>query len=127
MKTPENLLYSKSHEWADIDGDTAVVGITDYAQELLGDITFVELPAVGDTVTAGAEMGSIESVKAASELYAPVSGEVIAVNEALEDAPEKVNEAAFEDGWLIKVRIDDEPKDLLSATEYAELAASEDH
>ncbi len=127
MKTPENLLYSKSHEWADIDGDTAVIGITDFAQELLGDITFVELPAVGDTVAAGAEMGSIESVKAASELYAPVSGEVIAVNEALEDAPEKVNESAFEDGWLIKVRISGEPKDLLSATEYAELAASEDH
>ncbi|MFV0347542.1 MAG: glycine cleavage system protein GcvH [Halodesulfovibrio sp.] len=127
MKTPENLLYSKSHEWADIDGDTAVIGITDYAQELLGDITFVELPAVGDTVEAGAEMGSIESVKAASELYAPVSGEVIAVNEALEDNPEKVNESAFEDGWLIKVRISDEPADLLSATEYAELAASEDH
>lgn len=127
MKTPDNLLYSKSHEWADIDGDTAVVGITDYAQELLGDITFVELPAVGDTIAAGTEMGSIESVKAASELYAPVSGEVIAVNESLEDSPEKVNESAYEAGWLLKVRISDEPKNLLSATEYAELAASEDH
>ncbi|GFM35357.1 glycine cleavage system protein GcvH [Desulfovibrio psychrotolerans] len=127
MKTPDNLLYNKTHEWADIDGDIAVVGITDFAQELLGDITFVELPGVGDTVAAGAEMGSIESVKAASELYAPVSGEVIAVNSALEDSPEKVNESPYEEGWLIKVRISSEPGNLLSATEYAELAASEEH
>ncbi len=127
MKAPENLLYNKTHEWADIDGDIATIGITEFAQEQLGDITFVELPSVGDTVEYGTEMGSIESVKAASELYAPVSGEVIEVNAVLEDAPEKVNESAFEDGWLIKVRISGEPADLLSATEYAELAASEEH
>jgi len=127
MAYPENLLYNKSHEWADIEGEEATIGITSFAQEQLGDITFVELPEVGDTLEAGDEMGSIESVKAASELYIPVSGEVIAVNEALEDTPEKVNEEPFEGGWLIKVKLTDEPKGLLSATEYAELVASEAH
>lgn len=127
MAYPENLLYNKSHEWAKIEGEEATIGITSFAQEQLGDITFVELPEVGDTLEFGDEMGSIESVKAASELYIPVSGEVIAVNEELEDAPEKVNEAPFEGGWLIKVKLSEEPKDLLSATEYAELVASEAH
>ncbi|SIO26512.1 glycine cleavage system protein GcvH [Halodesulfovibrio marinisediminis] len=127
MAYPENLLYNKSHEWAKIEGEEATIGITSFAQEQLGDITFVELPEVGDTLEFGDELGSIESVKAASELYMPVSGEVIAVNEELEDAPEKVNEAPFEGGWLIKVKLTDEPKDLLSATEYAELVASEAH
>ena len=127
MKTPENLLYSKSHEWVKVEGEEAVIGITDFAQEQLGDITFAELPAVGDTLEFGEEMGSIESVKAASELYAPVSGEVIAVNEELEAAPEKVNESAFEEGWMLRVKLSAQPEGLLSPAEYAELAASEDH
>ena len=88
---PAELKYAKTHEWAKIEGDTATVGITHFAQEQLGDMTYVELPEVGDTFEAGEEMGSVESVKAASEIYAPVSGEVVAVNEALEDSPETVN------------------------------------
>ncbi|MEZ0575173.1 glycine cleavage system protein GcvH [Halodesulfovibrio aestuarii] len=127
MAYPENLLYSKSHEWTKIEGEEAIIGITSFAQEQLGDITFVELPEVGDTLEVGDEMGSIESVKAASELYIPVSGEVIAINEDLEDAPEKVNESPFEGGWLIKVKLSEEPKGLLSASEYAELVANEAH
>ncbi|MCT4533885.1 glycine cleavage system protein GcvH [Halodesulfovibrio sp.] len=127
MAYPENLLYSKSHEWTKIEGDEATIGITSFAQEQLGDITFVELPEAGDTLDVGDEMGSIESVKAASELYIPVSGEVLAVNEDLEDAPEKVNESPFEGGWLIKIKLNGEPADLLSASEYAELVANEAH
>lgn len=127
MAYPENLLYSKSHEWTKIEGDEATIGITSFAQEQLGDITFVELPEAGDTLDVGDEMGSIESVKAASELYIPVSGEVLAINEELEDAPEKVNESPFEGGWLIKIKLNGEPEDLLSASEYAELVANEAH
>lgn len=127
MAYPENLLYSKSHEWTKIEGDEATIGITSFAQEQLGDITFVELPEVGDTLAVGDELGSIESVKAASELYIPVSGEIIAINEDLEDAPEKVNEAPFEGGWLVKVKLAEDPKGLLSASEYAELVANEAH
>jgi glycine cleavage system H protein len=127
MAYPDNLLYSKSHEWTKIEGDEATIGITSFAQEQLGDITFVELPEVGDTLSIGDELGSIESVKAASELYMPAGGEVIAVNEDLEDAPEKVNESPFEDGWLIKIKLTEEPKGLLSASEYAELVANEAH
>lgn len=127
MAYPENLLYSKSHEWTKIEGDEATIGITSFAQEQLGDITFVELPEVGDSLSIGDELGSIESVKAASELYMPAGGEVIAINEDLEDTPEKVNEAPFEGGWLIKIKLTEEPKGLLSATEYAELVANEAH
>ncbi|OBQ46679.1 glycine cleavage system protein GcvH [Halodesulfovibrio spirochaetisodalis] len=127
MAYPENIFYSKSHEWTKVEGDEAVIGITSFAQEQLGDITFVELPEVGDTLDVGDEMGSIESVKAASELYIPVGGEIIAVNEELEDAPEKVNESPFEGGWLIKVKLSGEPEGLLSASEYEELVASEAH
>lgn len=127
MAYPENLLYSKSHEWTKIEGDEATIGITSFAQEQLGDITFVELPEVGDTLAVGDELGSIESVKAASELYIPVAGEIIAINEDLEDAPEKVNEAPFEGGWLVKVKLAEDPEGLLSASEYAELVANEAH
>ena len=127
MAYPENLLYSKSHEWTKVDGDEVTIGITSYAQEQLGDITFVELPEVGDNLEAGDELGSIESVKAASELYVPVSGEVVAVNEDLEDTPEKVNESPFEGGWLVKIKLSSDPEGLLSASEYAELVASEAH
>ena len=121
----QDLLYSKTHEWARIENEIAVVGITDFAQEQLGDITFVELPAVGDTVEAGREMGSVESVKAASELYSPVSGEVIEVNDELEAAPEKVNADPFGEGWLIRVRLTEEPIGLLSPEEYEELAKAD--
>lgn len=116
---PEDLLYAKSHEWCLVEGDVATVGITHFAQEQLGDLTFVELPEVGDTFEAGAEMGSVESVKAASEIYAPVSGEIIEVNEELEDAPEKVNEEPYGDGWLVKFKIKGDPEGLLDASAYA--------
>ena len=124
---PEDLKYAKSHEWCKVDGDIATVGITQFAQEQLGDLTFVELPEVGDTFEAGAEMGSVESVKAASEIYSPVSGEVVEVNEALADAPEKVNEAPYTDGWMIKFRITGAPEGLLDAAGYAAVVASESH
>ncbi len=119
---PKELLYAKSHEWARIEGDEAVVGITHFAQEQLGDLTFVELPAVGDTVRAGAEMGSVESVKAASELYAPVSGEVAAVNEELAAAPELINQDPYGKGWMIRVKLAGKPQGLIGADEYAQVA-----
>jgi glycine cleavage system H protein len=116
--------YAKSHEWAKRDGALVVVGISDHAQQELGDITFVELPAVGDTVAAGGECGVIESVKAASDLYAPVGGEVVEVNTALEDAPELINQDAFEAGWIVKLKPADaaELDGLMSAAEYDALA-----
>jgi glycine cleavage system H protein len=123
---PENLLYTKSHEWVKIEGAEAVIGITQFAQEQLGDLTFVELPAEGQEITAGEEMGTVESVKAASEIYAPISGEVIAVNTALEDAPEMVNQAPFTEGWLIRVKIAQMPKGLMSPAEYTKHVAAEE-
>lgn len=124
---PEDLLYAKTHEWVLIEGDVATVGITQFAQEQLGDLTFVELPSVGDTFEAGAEMGSVESVKAASEIYAPVTGEVIEVNTELEDAPEKVNEEPYGAGWLLKFKIAGTPEGLLDAEAYAAVVESEAH
>lgn len=112
--------YAKSHEWAKGDGDVVVVGISDHAQQELGDITFVELPPVGQTVDAGGECGVIESVKAASDLYAPVGGEIVAVNEALEDTPELINQDAFDAGWILKLKPSDpvELDTLMSAVDY---------
>ncbi|WP_462325764.1 glycine cleavage system protein GcvH [Desulfoplanes sp.] len=124
---PDNLLYSKSHEWARIEGEEAVIGITQFAQEQLGDLTFVELPAQGQEITAGEEMGTVESVKAASEIYAPITGEVIAVNTDLEDAPEKVNEDPYAEGWLIKINIAELPESLLSPAQYEAHIAEEAH
>jgi len=124
---PEDLLYAKSHEWCMVEGDIATVGITQFAQEQLGDLTFVELPEVGDTFEAGTEMGSVESVKAASEIYAPVTGEVVEINVELEDAPEKVNEEPYGSGWMIKFKIKGTPEGLLSAEEYAAVIDSESH
>jgi glycine cleavage system H protein len=121
---PTDLKYTPSHEWAKIEGDTATVGITSFAQEQLGDITFVDLPAVGAQVTQGSEFGSIESVKAASELYSPVTGEVIEVNAALEANPELVNQEAFEGGWMMKVKLSAEPQGLLDAAAYEKTAVS---
>jgi len=118
---PTNRKYAKSHEWALDNGDgTVTIGITDHAQELLGDVVFVELPEIGAQVEAGAEFSLVESVKAASDIYAPVSGEVIAVNEALEDAPESVNEDPFEGAWIAKVKMSDASQldNLLDASSY---------
>ena len=119
---PSDLLYAATHEWTKIDGDTALVGITQFAQEQLGDITFVDLPAEGTQITQGQEMGSIESVKAASELYSPVSGTVIGANPALDASPELVNQDPYGAGWMLKVRLSEKPTGLLTAAVYAELA-----
>ena len=118
--TPDDRRYSSEHEWAKVDGDEVVVGITDFAQEQLGDVVYVELPRVGDQVKQGRVMGVIESVKAASDLYSPVSGEVAAVNEAAAGEPQKVNDAPYEDGWLIRVRPEatDELNNLMTAEQY---------
>lgn len=103
----DDLRYAKSHEWVRLNGDIATVGITDYAQHELTDIVFVELPAVGDTFELEDEFGVVESVKSVSELYAPLPGEVIEVNAALEDAPELINESPFDEGWIMKLKVDD--------------------
>lgn len=120
---PNDLLYANSHEWVRIEGEEAVIGITDFAQQQLGDITFVELPAVGDELAQGREMGSIESVKAASELISPVSGPVLAVNTELENAPEKINQEPYGAGWMLRVRLAAQPQGLLTAGQYAEIAS----
>ena len=119
-KIVEGLLYSDSHEWVKVDGDVAIIGVTDYAQAEMGDITYVDRPEVDDEVSQGEDFGALESVKASSELYSPVSGTVIAVNEALEDAPELVNEDAFAN-WIIKVQMSDkaELESLMDAAAYA--------
>lgn len=119
-ETREDLKYAKSHEWARIEGDTATIGITDYAQNELTDIVYVETPDVGDTFEAGQEFGVVESVKSVSELYAPLSGEVIEVNTELEENPELVNESPFDKGWIIKLRLSDpdQANKLLGAQDY---------
>ena len=104
LNFPAELRYAESHEWARSEGGSVKVGITDYAQDQLGDIVFVELPEVGDTLEKGEEFGTVESVKAVSELYMPVGGEIVAVNSSLEDAPEKVNNTPYGDGWMIEVK-----------------------
>jgi len=121
MSVPTNLRYAKSHEWVRVEGDIAVVGITDHAQHELTDIVYVEPPDVGDTVEAGKECAVVESVKAATDIYAPVSGEVIAANTALADAPELVNKDPYGQGWLFKVRMSDPAQvdELLQPDEYA--------
>jgi len=119
---PSELKYATSHEWVRNDGDGIVtVGITEHAQELLGDMVFVEVPEVGSTLATGDESGVVESVKAASDIYSPITGEVVEVNEDLEDSPELVNSDAFGDGWLFKVKIEDESEleNLLDAEGYA--------
>ena len=127
MSNPTDLLYSASHEWVKVTGEDAVVGITDFAQESLGDITYVDLPAVGDSVTAQSEFGSVESVKAASDLISPVSGEVVAINDMLADSPEKINADAFGEGWLIRVRLSAAPQGLMDAAAYEEHCKNEQH
>lgn len=105
---PDNLLFTEEHEWLRLlDDGTALIGITDFAQEQLGEVVFVELPSVGERVVAGDEFGSLESVKASSEMYCPVSGEVLEVNDALAESPEFVNQSPYDDGWMLKVRLED--------------------
>lgn len=126
---PAELLYTNTHEWISDNGDgTVTVGITHHAQELLGDIVFVEAADIGRSLDAGEEYTVIESVKAASDSYAPVAGEIIAVNEALEDAPETVNEDPYNEGWIIKIKLADDADlgSLLSAEAYTDVVASED-
>jgi len=120
MEFPEELKYTEDHEWILIEDDIVTVGITDFAQDALGDVVFVELPEVGSTVEAGKSFGVVESVKAVSDVYAPVSGEVIEINEDLPDTPELINTSAYEDGWMVKIRLTDtaELDDLLDAEAY---------
>ena len=124
MAQPEDLLYSKEHEWVKLDGDSATIGITDYAQNALGDIVYVELPKVGATIKQFSPVGVIESVKAVSDLFTPLSGEVLATNGALENDPAAVNREPYGGGWLLKIRVaaPDEAKTLLPAAEYEKIA-----
>lgn len=113
------LLFSKDHEWVRVESDgLAVIGVTDYAAEQLGDVVYVDLPAVDDEIAAGTEMGEIESTKSVSDLFSPLSGTVVEINDAVVDTPELVNSSPFEEGWLLKARFDALPDDLLSAKEY---------
>ncbi|MBO0386213.1 glycine cleavage system protein GcvH [Staphylococcus simulans] len=123
MAVPEELKYSKEHEWVKVEDDTVTIGITEYAQGELGDIVFVELPETEDDIEEGESFGSVESVKTVSELYAPLSGTVVEVNEELEDSPEFVNESPYEKAWMVKVKLNDTSQldDLLSADQYKEM------
>jgi glycine cleavage system H protein len=125
---PEDQHYTKQHEWVRVSGDVGLVGITDHAQKELGDIVYVDLPRVGTKVQQAKVMGSVESVKAVSDLYSPVSGEVIELNDALSTAPEKLNESPHGDGWLVKIRLStpDEIQGLLSAADYEKYVAAEE-
>ena len=127
---PANLLYTDTHEWIQDNGDgTVTIGVTDHAQELLGDVVFVELPEVGRELAAGEEFGVIESVKAASDLYAPVSGEVVEINDSLNDSPELTNNEPYAEGWILKMRLSnaDELSQLLSADNYTQVVEDEAH
>ena len=124
MSIPDDLQYTKSHEWVRMEEDTATIGITDHAQDELGDVVFVELPEVGATIEAGDSFGTVESVKAVSDLYTPVGGEVVEVNSSLEDAPEKINDDPYGEGWIVKLRTSEEA-DLLSPEEYEKVVEEE--
>lgn len=127
MSTPEDSRYAKSHEYVHVEGEIGTIGITEYAQKELGDVVFVELPQVGSQLEQGDELGSIESVKAVSELFSPVSGEVVEVNEKLADKPELVNTDPYGDGWMVKIKLSaaDEADELMSAEEYEEYTQAE--
>ena len=127
MEIPKGLRYSKEHEWVATEDTVATIGITDHAQEQLGEIVYIELPSVGDKISKDDPFGVVESVKAVSDIYAPVTGTVIEINEDLPESPETVNEDPYGDGWLIKVKITDmsDLDDLMDADEYAELLARE--
>ena len=127
MSNPEDNRYAKSHEYVHVEGNTGTIGITEYAQKELGDVVFVELPQIGTELEAGDELGSIESVKAVSELFVPVSGEVIEVNEALADNPALVNTDPWGDGWMVRIKLADvtEVDELMTAEEYDEYIEKE--
>jgi glycine cleavage system H protein len=127
VSSPADLKFTKSHEWVRIDGDVATIGLADHAQSELGDITYLELPDPGDSITAGEPLGVVESVKAASDIYAPIGGEVVARNETAVNAPELVNQSPYVDAWLIKVKLGDsaELEALMDAIAYDEFLESE--
>jgi len=127
MSVPQDLFYAKTHEWVSLENGIATVGITDFAQSQLSDLTFVELPEVGVTFEAGDEAAVVESVKAAADVYAPVGGEVVEVNGELEDAPELINNDSFGKGWIFKIKVADESQvdDMMDADSYEELCPSE--
>jgi glycine cleavage system H protein len=125
LSVPEELQYTRSHEWVRTEGDTATIGITDHAQDELGDIVFVELPETGATFDAGDSFGTVESVKAVSDLYTPVGGEVVEVNETLSESPEKINEDPYGEGWIVKIQVSGEA-DLLSASDYEQFLEEEE-
>jgi glycine cleavage system H protein len=124
---PEDLHYSKDHEWVRVEGDQAIIGITDYAQNSLGDVVYVELPKAGDKFSGNEPFGSVESVKAVSEVFTPIAGAVVSINESLADEPEKVNSDPYGDGWMIRLRMDNpgEVDSLLSAAEYEDFTKAE--
>ncbi|GAM14343.1 glycine cleavage system protein GcvH [Mesobacillus selenatarsenatis] len=123
MNAPKELRYSEEHEWVKVEGEKVTIGITDFAQSELGDIVFVELPEVGDEITVDQPFGSVESVKTVSELYAPVSGKVVGINEELNDSPEFVNESPYEKAWMITVELSDnsEVEKLMTAEQYEDM------
>ncbi len=129
MPSPSNLYYSREHEWVQLDGESGAIGITDYAQDQLGDIVYVDLPAPGTQVRQLERLGEIESVKAVSDLFSPVSGEVLEINGALTDKPELVNTSPYSGGWLVRVRLSDpsETERLLTAEQYDEYIAGTEH
>lgn len=126
MEIAEHLLYTKEHEWINIEGDEATIGISDYAQEALGDITFIELPNVGDEVEQSGEFVSVESVKAASDIFSPMSGEIIVINEDLNEDPGIINKSPYEKGWIARIRLSDleEQSNLMTADEYEKFLVS---
>jgi glycine cleavage system H protein len=127
MSHPSDRVYSKEHEWVVVDGDVATIGISDFAQDQLGEVVYVDLPSVGDDVNAGETFGEIESVKSVSELYSPVAGEVVKVNDGLSDSPEVVNEDCYGEGWMIEVKMGDasEVDGLMTAADYEAFIADE--
>ncbi len=129
MKTPANLKFTKTHEWVRVEDDVVTVGIADYAQQELGDITYLELPEVGASISAGEPFGVVESVKAASDIYSPLDGEVLERNDTAVDSPELVNSSPYDDAWLIKVRVSDpsQVNVLMSATDYDTFAEESAH
>lgn len=128
MDIPKELKYTKEHEWVKIEGEIATFGITDYAQNHLGDVVFVELPEVGSEFKAGESFSAVESVKAASDIYAPAGGEVIEINGGLEDHPELLNQSPYDKGWIVKIRLSDagEARKLMDAGQYAEFVETEE-
>jgi glycine cleavage system H protein len=125
LNVPEELKYTRSHEWVRTEDETATIGITDHAQDELGDVVFVELPEQGVTFDAGDSFGTVESVKAVSDLYTPIGGEVVEINGTLNDSPEKINEDPYGEGWIVKLRVSDEGSELLSASDYEQFVEEE--